>query len=571
MKWLGVSRMSDGDLGYSVYNNEVALESLLKYLNRNVNNICFENELLYYIVLYKQLSDELESSLKSHVRAEFLEEDEDSVPFISEDLEENLEDSELYDYLKEYGLSVCGYFLDPEYFFESLWRNTESNEDIINNLVEGFKYMLESSQSDIPFLKSFINNYGYEGFDNDENIKKHKEEFKESNQYELIQLFKKLFSNIESIVPKEKHKIDIIPDFMEILSYIVYAEDEVCNIDTFNQLINWDIQKLTKNYDSFGTVKELNELMSQLVLADREFNSSERLKSLDSVYDGFLGTGMSLLNLNSKIRIENMVGCEINENIYRLAIMNAFINGYSYDKILQEDSMYNNSLLSETFEVIISQAPFNPTGRLGFKIRESLELFEKMKFDKNPSNSEWIYILSLLNNLDVTGIMVNVVSQGSLFRGTDKQFREHILEKNYLYAVINLPHGLNKSTDAPMAILIFKKDKTNEEVFFIDASNEYESLRGFNRLREEDIEKIVESFKSKEIVDQFSNVSSLEEIRKNDFNLNISRYVDTFDENIIKLEDIGENIKELKENLEKTDEKIDDLLLDLNLSEKLKL
>ena len=556
--------MSIWDLGYSCYNNEAALESLLKYLNRNVNNIFFENELFYYIVLYKQLSDELENSLKSYVSAEFFEEDESCIPFISDVLEDNFEVPELYEHLKNYSFELYGYFIDPEYYFEALFRPNETSEEVINNLIDGFKYILESSQSDIAYLNSFISKYGYEGFENEQSIKEYKETFKDSYQYSLIQLFKKLFSNIESIMPKDKYKIDITVDFMELLSGILYADDESCNIDAFNEIINWDIQNLTRNYENFGTVNEINELMSQLVLSDRESNS------IDSAYDGFLGTGMSLLNLRSKVLIDNMVGCEINENIYRFALINAFINGYSYDKILQEDSIFNKNLLSDTFEVIISQVPFNPRGKLGFKDRESLELFEKMKFDKNPSNSEWVYILSLLNNLDDSGIMVNVVSQGALFKSTDKQFREHVLEKNCLDTVINLPNGLLKSSNVPMSILIFKKDKSNEEVFFIDASNEYESLRGFNRLREEDIERIVESFLSKSIIEKFSNLSNLDEIRKNDFNLNISRYVDTFDEDIIKLEDIGEDIKKLNDNLEETNKKIDDLLLDLSLDEKLK-
>lgn len=556
--------MSIWDLGYSCYNNEAALESLLKYLNRNVNNIFFENELLYYIVLYKQLSDELENSLKSYVYAEFFEEDETSIPFISEDLEDNFKVPELYEHLKHYSFELYGYFIDPEYYFEALFGPNETSEEVINNLLDGFKYFLESSQSDIAYLKSFISKYGYEGFENEQSIKEYKETFKDSYQYSLIQLFKKLFSNIESIMPKDKYKMDIIVDFMELLSGILYADDESCNIDAFNEIINWDIQNLTRNYENFGTVNEINELMSQLVLSDREFNS------IDSAYDGFLGTGMSLLNLRSKVMINNIVGCEINENICRFALINAFMNGYSYDKILQEDSIFNKNLLSDTFEVIISQVPFNPRGKLGFKDRESLELFEKMKFDKNPSNSEWVYLLSLLNNLDDTGIMVTVVSQGALFKSTDKQFREHVLEKNCLDTVINLPNGLLKSSNVPMSILIFKKDKSNEEVFFIDASNEYESLRGFNRLREEDNERIVESFLSKSIIEKFSNLSNLDEIRKNDFNLNISRYVDTFDEDIIKLGDIGEDIKKLNDNLEETNKKIDDLLLDLNLDEKLK-
>ena len=561
--------MSIWDLGYSCYNNEAALESLLKYLNRNVNNICFDNELLYYIVLYKQLSDELESALRSYVMNEFLEEDEDSVPFISEYLEENLEEPEFYNHLKSYSLINYGYFIDSEYFFENLWADEKSNEDIINNLIEGFRFILESSQSYIPYLKDFIDNYGYDGFDDDSNIKKYKEEFKDSKKYALVHLFGKLFSNIESITPKENHKIRIVKDFMELLSGIVYADDEECNVNAFNQLINWDIQNSTRNYDNFGTVEEVNELISQLVIADRELTKSKGIESLDSAYDGFLGVGMSLLNLRSKVRIEKMVGCEIDENVYRLAIMNAFMNGHIYDKIILGDSMYNKKLLSEYFEAIISQVPFNPGKKLGFKSQESLELFEDMKLDNNRSNSEWAYVLSLLHNLEDSGVLVNVVSPASLFRGTDKVFRQHILDKNYLDTVIYLPPGLNKSSNVSMVIIIFKKNKTDDNVFFIDASKGYESLRGFNRLRDEDISKIVDSFKSKSIIDKFSNISNLDEIRKNDYNLNISRYVDTFEENIMDLEDIGEDIKDLKENLEKTNGRIEKLILDLNLNEKL--
>ena len=124
-----------------------------------------------------------------------------------------------------------------------------------------------------------------------------------------------------------------------------------------------------------------------------------------------------------------------------------------------------------------------------------------------------------------------VVPHGVLFRGSSEgKIRKQLIEENKLDAVIGLPEKLFYGTGIPAAILIFKVKKDTDTVLFIDASREYKSGKNQNLLTEENINKVVETYRARETVDKYAYVASIEEIQENDFNLNIPRYVDTFEE-----------------------------------------
>ena len=127
--------------------------------------------------------------------------------------------------------------------------------------------------------------------------------------------------------------------------------------------------------------------------------------------------------------------------------------------------------------------------------------------------------------------MAIVLPHGVLFRGAaEGKIRQTIIEKNYLDTVIGLPANLFYGTSIPTTILVFKKNRTTRDVLFIDASNEFEKGKNQNNLSEENIIKIIETYRNRQDVDKYAHVASLEEIKENDYNLNIPRYVDTFEE-----------------------------------------
>jgi type I restriction enzyme M protein len=124
-----------------------------------------------------------------------------------------------------------------------------------------------------------------------------------------------------------------------------------------------------------------------------------------------------------------------------------------------------------------------------------------------------------------------VVPHGVLFRGSSEgKIRKQLIEENLLDAVIGLPEKLFFGTGIPAAILLFKKQKTDNNVLFIDASREFKSGKNQNQLTEDNIQKVIDTYKARETADKYAYLASLDEIKENDFNLNIPRYVDTFEE-----------------------------------------
>ena len=147
---------------------------------------------------------------------------------------------------------------------------------------------------------------------------------------------------------------------------------------------------------------------------------------------------------------------------------------------------------------------------------------------------------------------------GVLFRGAaEGKIREYFIgEKNYLDAVIGLPANIFYGTSIPTCILIFKKCREDDsDILFIDASKEFEKVKNQNKLRPQDIDKIVNTYKNREEIEKYSHKASLDEIKENDFNLNIPRYVDTFEEEEpIDLDEVVRELKEISIEMEKVDE-----------------
>jgi len=164
-----------------------------------------------------------------------------------------------------------------------------------------------------------------------------------------------------------------------------------------------------------------------------------------------------------------------------------------------------------------------------------------------------------------TGRMAVVVPHGVLFRGSSEgKIRQKLIEENLLDAVIGLPEKLFYGTGIPAAILVFRKDKTDNNTLFIDASREFKSGKNQNQLSEENIAKVVDTYKQRDARDKYSYVASLEEIQENDFNLNIPRYVDTFEEEEeIDLMAVQAERKEIEAEIATLNEQMDSYLKEL--------
>ncbi|MCQ2569381.1 MAG: SAM-dependent methyltransferase [Limosilactobacillus sp.] len=191
--------------------------------------------------------------------------------------------------------------------------------------------------------------------------------------------------------------------------------------------------------------------------------------------------------------------------------------------------------------------------------------FSKFGVLAPKSKADYAFLLQGLSNLNNDGTMAIVLPHGVLFRGSaEEKIRKKIIELNYLDAVIGLPEKLFYNTDIPTVILILKKQRTNNDVLFVDASKEFKKVQSHNQLTDENINKIVRTVNGRTNVDKYSHLASLSELKENDFNLNIPRYVDTFEPEPIKpLHEIMEDMKKVDEEINQAGKAVGEDLLKL--------
>ena len=184
------------------------------------------------------------------------------------------------------------------------------------------------------------------------------------------------------------------------------------------------------------------------------------------------------------------------------------------------------------------------------------------------SKADYAFVTHMLHHLDDNGAMAVVLPHGALFRGgAEGHIREFIIkEKNWLDAVIGLPANIFYGTSIPTCIMVFKKCRETDEVLFIDASKNFEKGKNENYLRPSDVDKIVETFQNRTEEDRFSHLAHLDEIAENDYNLNIPRYVDTFEkEPDVDLTAVTANLKQIEQDMAEVDETIKAFCAELGL------
>ena len=241
--------------------------------------------------------------------------------------------------------------------------------------------------------------------------------------------------------------------------------------------------------------------------------------------------------------------------------MNMILHDVKYDdfEIKQGDSIEDPQHIDKKFEAIVANPPFSAkwSSDKSFLDDERFSGYGKLA---PKSKADYAFVQHMIYHLDENGTMGIVLPHGVLFRGAaEEKIRRYLIEeKNYLDAVIGLPANIFYGTSIPTVILIFKKCREDDDgILFIDASQEFEKVKNQNKLREEDIEKIVNTYKNREEIDKYSHVATMDEIRENDFNLNIPRYVDTFEEEEpIDLDEVCDELEKISEEMKEVDKEI---------------
>lgn len=329
----------------------------------------------------------------------------------------------------------------------------------------------------------------------------------------------------------------------------------------FLDLINV-YSKIDLHTTSFNKNNELGEMFIQLILRydsvsgkkSGEYHTPQSITRLltqllepsvgDEIYDPACGSGTLLASLFNSVKEHSdnpysvvLYGQEKNISIYNIARMNLILNGvvdkhiYCGDTIANPAFLGSNSNQLKTFDIVVSNPPFSLSD-WGTEYAAN-DTFCRFKWGIPPkSKGDYAFISHMLASLkEDTGRMAVVVPHGVLFRGSaEGKIRTNIIGENLLDAVIGLPQNLFSGTSIPTVIMIFSKQKTDENIFFIDARKEYVAGKNQNSLSEENICKIHRVFKARGEINGYSRNVSIREVIENDFNLNISRYIDDFKE-----------------------------------------
>ena len=363
----------------------------------------------------------------------------------------------------------------------------------------------------------------------------------EANGTKLKDVGKSVFQDISFNTDKlgeEKQKNTILKDLLEVFAVpeLDLKPSRVGSLD----VIGNGYEFLIKNFAASGgqkagefyTPPEVSDLIAELLDPQKG----------DSICDPACGSGSLLMKCGRKVVSNHnskeyaLYGQEAIGSTWSLAKMNMFLHGEDNHKIEWGDTIRNPKLLDKNgdlmlFDIVAANPPFS-LDKWGHDTAEN-DKFDRFRRGLPPkSKGDYAFISHMIETLKpVSGRMGVVVPHGVLFRGSSEgKIREKLINENLLDAVIGLPEKLFYGTGIPAAILIFKKQKSDDSVLFIDASREFKSGKNQNNLSEDNIAKIIATYRARESVDKYAYLATLQEVKDNDYNLNIPRYVDMFEE-----------------------------------------
>ncbi len=398
--------------------------------------------------------------------------------------------------------------------------------------------------------------------------------------------FKGLFSEINlnseklGKTPKERNDklCKVITKIAEGISD--FSTDTDTLGDAYEYLIGKFAAGSGKKAGEFYTPQEISTILSEIVTLDSQEPSTGKKDNIERVLDFTCGSGSLLLNVRTQMRrsernIGKIYGQEKNITTYNLARMNMLLHGMKDTEfeIFHGDTLLNQwDLLNEMnpskkieFDAIVANPPFS----LRWEPNDAMaEDFRFKGYGLAPkSAADFSFLLHGFHFLSQDGTMAIILPHGVLFRGgAEARIRTKLLKDNNIDTVIGLPSNLFYSTGIPVCILVLKKCKKEDDVLFINAVEHYKKEKRQNTLTEKHIKNIVETYKLRSDIERYSRKVSMEEIEKNDYNLNISRYISTAEpEPIINLKNVHSELEKIEREINRSTNKHNDFLKELGL------
>jgi type I restriction enzyme M protein len=485
-------------------------------------------------IFYKYLSEKMNAYADDILEA-------DGITYQSID-EKSAEGEQYLEAIRHEAVESIGYFLKPSELFSSVARRGNGDGK------HGDTFILQD-------LQRILNNIEQSTMGTD-------------SEDDFDHLFEDLDLTSTKLGRTESAKNELISKILAHLDKIDFRlEDTEADVigDAYEYLIAQFAAGAGKKAGEFYTPQEVSKVLAKIVTAGKD--------RLRTVYDPTCGSGSLLLRVAKELKgnVGQFYGQELNRTTYNLARMNMILHGVSYQKfdIKQEDSLEHPQHPELRADAIVANPPFSAKWSAN-PLHLGDDRFSQYGRLAPSSKADWAFIQHMIHHLAENATMAVVAPHGVLFRAAaEGHIRKCLIEdRNYLDAVIGLPANIFYGTSIPTCVLVFKKCKEHfNDILFIDASQGFEKRGNQNYLRAEDIERIIETYKERSVQKKFSYVATLEEVETNNYNLNIPRYVDTLvDEEVIDLEGVSTELKEIDSSMAQTNKVIADYCNQLGIS-----
>jgi type I restriction enzyme M protein len=443
---------------------------------------------------------------------------------------------------------------------EELIQRKLSREPFILQEDCTFEYVVENKND--PQLGQFLN--------------KIFEKIEDDNKKKLGGVFGDLDFNSSSKLGDTKDRNrrlkNLIEDFdkpkLDFRPSVIGTEDIIGN--AYMYLIERFAEGAGKKGGEFFTPHEISVLLAKLMKPETGAR----------IYDPACGSGSLLITVaeevpfkkGTAIRDCSLYGQESNGGTWALAKMNMFLHEMDAAQIEWGDTINNPKLIEGDhlmkFDVVVANPPFS-LDKWGYETAAD-DVYKRFTRGVPPkTKGDYAFILHMIDSaVEGSGKVGVIVPHGVLFRGSaERTIRENLIRENLLEAVIGLPSNLFFGTGIPAAILLFNKGKKHKDVLFIDASKDFEPGKKQNKLRLPHMQKVMDAFNDFQSIEKYAHRATFEEIEGNDFNLNIPRYVDTFEaEEVVDLKQVQSEIETLETNLTKVKTEIKNYLHQLGLN-----